>query len=509
MNHPRKIISWEARNKDFSLKKRSSHEFNFKGRSESIPNRQNIDFNRFSCENHLSNYPKPIEKPQKSFSPVPSQRIESQTMIPVNSFREGISKPSQRSILGGPESTFEMKPNLSTYDALVPKNDQFVDSGMRQLDNTPLYNSDSDMDMENDIFKIKTLPERDHISDKFSIKTHQRPHENSSFDQNFVIDSGLSEFAPIKPPNAYRQIASINYSAYNENLSGMDQQGSLSRNQNFQFEEDLSFGRSSQKNFIDPRRRMTPRELFNMKMKNGAKEQSLQLNQYFRRSSLSKNTSPFPEPAEIFKNRVPVSERNIVNQPNYSARRFQQMQAQIENPAQKMRYKPTRNLFHSSEKSISINEELLKKNFRIKTSMAQFNHYPPAQSSDKRREFSPFESNEPSQFKKVKKENVVVRKRIPKKKQSREKKKKKSQSKENPEDQKKKKEDERIENNMLESIGMIELGQFKRYRKLLAFLISLFVTGNVKQEAMDLYQEELQILKIIIYRKFKKHIDIK
>lgn len=508
MNHPREITSWEPESKDYSLKKRSSHEFNAKRRGESFPNHQNIDYNRVSCENHLLNYPKPIENALKSFSPVPSQRMTSQNMIRVNSFREGLSKRSQRSILGGAESTLEMKPNLSTYDVLGPQNDHFLDANMRQLDNTPLNNSDTDM--ENDIFKIKTLPEKEHISDRFSMRTNQRGPENTSFDQNLIIDSGLSEFAPIKPPNAYRQIASINYSAYNENLSGIDQgQGSLPRHPNAQFEEDLSFGKHSQKNFINPRRRMTPRELFNMKMKSSVNSSMRQTEQPFRRSSLSRNMSPFAEQGNIFKSRNPVSERNIVDQPNYSTRRFSQMRFAQRNPEMKSQSKPARNLFHSSEKSISINEELLKKNYQMKSAMLQYNQYPPVHSREKRREFSPFESNEPSQFKKVKKDDIIIKKRGSKKKQSSERKKQKSESKEKSEDQRKKREDERIENNMLESIGMIELGQFKRYRKLLAFLISLFVTGNVKREAIDLYHEELEILKIIIYRKFKKRIDIK
>ena len=73
----------------------------------------------------------------------------------------------------------------------------------------------------------------------------------------------------------------------------------------------------------------------------------------------------------------------------------------------------------------------------------------------------------------------------------------------------KKSENERIDNNMMESIEIIELGQYKRYRKLLAYLISLFVKGQARANSLDLNDEDLQILKIIIYRKFKKHVDIK
>lgn len=61
---------------------------------------------------------------------------------------------------------------------------------------------------------------------------------------------------------------------------------------------------------------------------------------------------------------------------------------------------------------------------------------------------------------------------------------------------------------MLESIEMIELRQFPKYKKLLTVLISLFVKGVIKEEYFDLNEEELQILKTIIYKKFKKHIDI-
>lgn len=69
-------------------------------------------------------------------------------------------------------------------------------------------------------------------------------------------------------------------------------------------------------------------------------------------------------------------------------------------------------------------------------------------------------------------------------------------------------ENERIENNMRESIEMIELGQFKKYKRLLGYLINLFVQGDINSEYLSLNEDELQILKIIIYRKFKKHVNI-
>lgn len=69
-------------------------------------------------------------------------------------------------------------------------------------------------------------------------------------------------------------------------------------------------------------------------------------------------------------------------------------------------------------------------------------------------------------------------------------------------------ENERIVNNMRESIEMIELGQFKKYKRLLGYLINLFVQGEINNDYFSLNQDELQILKIIIYRKFKKHVNI-
>lgn len=69
-------------------------------------------------------------------------------------------------------------------------------------------------------------------------------------------------------------------------------------------------------------------------------------------------------------------------------------------------------------------------------------------------------------------------------------------------------ENERIVNNMNESIEMIGVGQFKKYKRLLGYLINLFVKGDINKEYMGLSLDELQILKIIIYRKFKKHVNI-
>lgn len=504
MNDSRKNISWEPPSKNFSLKKRGAHEFAFDGAVCPREQMQSRDFSRVSCENQLLNYPK-HERPLKSFSPLPSHRGDSQKLIPLNSFREAMSKRSNRSLLGGPESTLEIRPNQSTYEVLGPKNDPYADTNLHQLDNTPLNNSGSEL--ENDIFKIKTLGEKDFISDRFSLATKERAPEEASFDQNFAIDSGLSEFAPIKPPNAYRQIASINYSNYNEEQS-LAERASVPRHRDLHFQEDFSFGGHS--NAVQSRRRMTPLELFKLNQRSPGHGRALASGEQFRRASesLAKGRGLFSQPPRLFKGKDRVSERRIAEQSPFARRRFSQMPPIRASPAVKLSRKPKRNLFHCSEKSISINEEVLRNNFQKKSALAQYNHGPPARSGERRREFSPFESNEPSQFKKVKREDAAPRRRPARKKASSERKKRASLPK-NGSEERKKLEDERIENNMLESIGMIELGQFKRYRKLLAFLISLFVTGNVKRDSMDLHPEELQILKIIIYRKFKKHVDIK
>jgi hypothetical protein len=509
MNQPRKIISWEPEHRDLSLNKRSKYEFDHDQRPESHPRRQDIELKKFSCENISLNYPKLMDHPMKSFSPVPSHRVDSQKMILPNSFRDTIPKISQRSILGGQESNIDMRANMSNYDVLGPKNEMFIDPNICQHDNNPLNNSDSDL--ENDIFKIKTLSEKDCISEKFNGKGSRLGQDKTSFNQNYIVESGLSEFAPIKPPNAYRQITSINYSNYNENLSGRDQK-SLLQNPNFLFEEDKSFKQKTQNNFIDPRRRMTPKELFDMQRRNIAQNSVRNLKQPWNKVSEKSfgKENPFTVQKEFYsKTRIPVSDRAIINQ-NHPLNSRSRIASNMKiNNNMNMSYKPSRNVFHSSEKSISINEELMRKRFQIKSSMAQFNHYPHQQFYEKRRDFSPFESNEPSQFKRVKKSSGSQHRETSQNRFSNEVRGKSSNMKYECDELKKKNEDERIENNMLESIEMIELGQFKRYRKLLAFLISLFVTGNVKPESIDLFSEELQILKIIIYRKFKKHIDIR
>ena len=511
MNPKRKIISWEPEHRDFSLNKRSNNDFEREQRAESHPRFQDINYLRFSKEEIPGQYPKPVEERMKSFSPLPSQQIDSQKMIGINSFRDMFQKVSQRSILGGGDSTTEMRANLSNLDVLGPKNDTFLDVNVHQHDNNPLNNSCSDL--EKDIFKTKTLPENDSISkgfgSKFGIQT-----PDQSFHRGFDIESGLSELAPIKPPNAYRQITSINYSNYNENISGRDRRSSIHQNQNPNpnqgFEEELSFKNSNHNQYVEQRRRMTPKEIFDMKRRSGSRESSRNLRSPWPRMThiSPSNFKMRQRQTYIQNNKAPISERVIVSQENsFPMKRINISKTPFYPRGQSLVQK--RNMFHSSEKSISINDEFIKNRFKVQTSMAQFNNHPPLRSHEKRREFYPYESSEHSKFKKVKINSKSPTRNFSQLQYIKEKKNIQNKKINEKEEQRKKNEDERIENNMLESIGMIELGQFKRYRKLLAFLISLFVTGNVKSEGVELFQEELQILKIIIYRKFKKHIDIR
>lgn len=508
MNSKRKMISWEPEHRDFSLNKRSNNEFEREQRAESHPRLRDIDFPRFSIEKKPIQYVKYLDEHKKSFSPVPSHLVDSQKIIRLNSIREMYPKMSHRSIIGGMESTHEMRANMSNLDVLGPKNENYMDQNIRQHDNNPLNNSCSDL--ENDIFKTKTLPENDCKSGVFTTKFSQYKPEDNSYHHNFDIDSGLSELAPIKPPNAYKQIRSINYSNYNENISARDQnRSSIPKNQNFKFEDDLSFGNSNHKNFFEQRRRMTPKEIFDMKKRSGSRESSRKLKIPWNRiTNIPNRKFESMNRHSNLPNQNTISERIIINQGNHFGMKNKQIHQYGYVPRTMSQTKQKRNMFHSSEKSISINDEVIKNRFKVQASMAQFNNHPPLGSQEKRREFYPYESTEQSKFKKVKLTSKSSNPEIIQTQYINEKKINQNQ-KFGKEEIRKKNEDERIENNMMESIGMIELGQFKRYRKLLAFLISLFVTGNVQSEGVDLFQEELQILKIIIYRKFKKHIDIR
>jgi hypothetical protein len=455
------------------------------------------------------------EGPSRGFSPLPSQRGDSQKHIEFNSFRNMNPKFSHRSLFGGPgEDGMEVRANMSNLDVLGPKNEQFLEANIRQHDNKPLNNSDSDL--ENDIFRTKTLRESECVSQGFGVISNRPPGEDSSLNHNFIIDSGLSELAPIKPPNAYRKITSINYSAYNDNKSNIEQTPETFQRGNMVFKEDLSLNRSNRQ--LDPRRRMTPKEIFDMKMKQGSRGSTRQI--YGNRDNIvnmpTKNFGHRFQGKVVPKHHVgfkpPVSERGIFQKrasPNLTIQNFNpNLLSGMQSRGQFNR----NNMFHSSEKSIPVNDELIKKRFEMNSEQVQYKNLREDQINAKKRDFSPFESNEHSRFKKVKNIQNFKTVEMQKTKISRESKeveRKEGGGKVELEEQRKKNENERIKNNMLESIEMIELGQFKRYRKLLAYLISLFVTGNVKEEALDLYTEELQILKIIIYRKFKKHIDIK
>lgn len=507
MNPRRKIISWEPDHRKEQLNKNTLRKFRRHSRVVSQPRHNDFDCLRLPRDAHLPNK----DGGCKLFSGAPSQHIESQKHIDFNSFRNVNPKHSSRSLFGGGESTMEMGANISNYDVLGPKNEQMLETNIQQHDNKPLHNSDSDL--EKDIFKTKTLRENDSLVGGFGRISSRPPNEESSFNQNFVIDSGLSELAPIKPPNAYRKITSINYSAYNDNKSNVEQTPGSYRKRDLVFEEDLSFNRSNLQ--LDPRRRMTPKEIFDMKMKQNSRGSKRQIgmnnctsisprpfNHMYARHRPSVNNADFS---------APLSERMIFQKRMSVESRFQNVPPNIMSNHHGNKGKKA-NVFHSSEKSIPMNKDLLKKRFEMNSKIVQYKNIPPKHMHAHRRNFSPFESEEQQQFKKVK-ASPVPRMSIPKSRPSVPKK-EPTKVFENPikyehEKERKKNENERIENNMMESIEMIELGQFKRYRNLLAFLISLFVTGNIKEDAMDLFTEELQILKIIIYRKFKKHIDIK
>ena len=494
MSNHRKIVSWEPEHRRSLLDKRGAPEGDIENFCENEFRGRTLEISRYPYDEHALFSTKIMDRPMRGFSPIRSHMIDNQQII-IPSFREPYGKFSQRSIVNA-ETNFETRfLNESGMEFMGMKGD-VGGTGHMLHDNNPLNNSGSDL--ENDIFKIKNLPDKESMNGGFR-EMGNIGEDRNSFHPHFAIDTGLSELAPIKPPNAYRQITSINYSNYNDKFSQVDP--NLSNQA--PYKDAPPTGLMMNNEMILPQRIINSKEIFDLNRRKGIT--GSMKNMKIIRSVVNQSDGRF-NPRLVHDS--PVSERmislgqakvirdnNFINPREFPKVNFEQMN------------KFQRNVFHNSEKSISINEELMRKRYQMKNQMMQYNNNSGFVTAERRRDFSPFDTNEISHF--ASKEQKKEPRAAPKRKQQQKSRHRETLEQDDKEKERKKIEDKRIENNMKESIEMIELGQFKRYRKLLAFLISLFVKGQVKLENVDLNEEELQILKIIIYRKFKKHIDIK
>jgi hypothetical protein len=144
-------------------------------------------------------------------------------------------------------------------------------------------------------------------------------------------------------------------------------------------------------------------------------------------------------------------------------------------------------LFQQSEKWIKVDEQMIKNKFKLQTNMSKFNNGQCSLS---------ISANKPLS----KQKGVDKHKKSPQKNLF-------EQS--FKEECSEKSDNAKLEEMVERCISSIDQKQFSKYKNLLAILISLFVVGHTNEKYQQLNREERQILKIIMYRKFRKHVDIK
>lgn len=319
----------------------------------------------------------------------------------------------------------------------------FLKTTFKMNDNSPLNNSCSAI--EEDFWKNKNLTENEYsvgedYADKFN--DHKLMNNNFSIHPKIDMEDPLSDIEIHKNPNLYKGLKSISYSICDRSVSPVCQ------NKIFQNEK----------------------ESFLVKKSPVSRMKHLAEPKYYKQV---------------------VSEKVIVTN---SRKKFLRKEKNI-TPVS-FNFLNTKNLFQQSEKSIKINEEMIKTKFKMQSQMSKFNNgqtkydlvHPNKTVTDIKR------SSESRTNQSVKM-NTLVQKNLFQESFK--------------EESLMNNEITRLEEMIDNYISSIDQKQFKKYKNLLAILISLFVVGDINEKYHHLSKEESQILKIIMYRKFKKNIDIK
>lgn len=379
------------------------------------------------------------------------------------------NKFSQRSILIQDQKFT----NESIKDEMICKPNMKV--GLQMNDNNPLNNSCSSL--ENEFWKNKLLTEKDYSciednGDKFDDK--KGLNDKLSAHQRIIIDDGLSEIGVHKNPNIYKGLKSISYSIYDRSVS------QIGKNSNCYYPENPHLNSNNKilkKNntLSNTIFKNTKDNFINNNFKNKTKPKLLKL---------STNKQAISDRI-ILSNCHPVSSTNKVQKYNKT---ITSVNFNILNQNK---------LFQHSERMIKVNEEMIKNKFKIQNQMSKFNNG--ALKFEKisfNQYFSKDINNSSSDnHQEESKKNKIIKKNL---------------------FQESFKDDSLIDNDILKRQEMIEnyissidQKQFKKYKNLLAILLSLFIIGDINENYFNLTEEEFKILQIIMYRKFKKNVDIK
>lgn len=445
-----------------NLKKRNYHDVSFENWNENEskslilehPKQFTDDFNIFP-----NNVNKNIFK---NNSPIPSVLNEYSKNKDSYQF-EFPNKFSQRSILIQDQKF--MNESIKDEMAFTPN----MKAGFKMNDNIPLNNSCSSL--ENEFWKNKVLTEKDYscvedYGDKFDDK--KCLNEKLSAHQKIIIDDGFSEIGVHKNPNIYKGLKSISYSIYDKSVSQIRKNSNCYNGENSNLNKNNKILKKNE-------------NISNPIITNN---QNIFINQQNPR--LLKSTG----------NKKPISDRIILSISN-PALFTNKIQTNNKNVTPiSFNVLNQNKLFQHSEKIIQVNEEMIKNKFKIQNQMSKFNN---GKLNIDNITFNQFftenVNNLSNDHKKESKTNNKIIKNL---------------------FQESFKDDSLIDNEIIKLQEMIEnyilsidQKQFKKYKNLLAILISLFVIGDINEIYFDLTEEELQILQIIMFRKFKKNIEIK
>ena len=480
MNNQTRIKSWDPNHKDLKLEKRGSYEVNF----------QDFELNSFTERGFRGKFDETFylaDPNRNTFSPERSNLTVSQQAIVGLSYREAPYKYSQKYI-----NRFD-KLQDSYYNGEQLANNKLAGEQLRfsQHDNNPLNNSVSNLDK--DIFR-KSLSDKDSmVEGPLDFKKQQRHNngdEGKSCDSRMLLNQSLSEFGQIKPPNFYRELNSINYSNINDDMSICDDSAINKLNLNT-----MNRGIVDDSQICMNSHNINSKRIFDIKSKGNVTSSLRNLNKPYNKIKSKINIANNLTMSFTSK-QIPISEKMMNRTRHVNKNRNYMIQNTNNNISilspSKFNKKHTKdpnialNILYCSEKLISINHENVKKRCNPQLNLKKLNSANPEPVLNKwnktfisyEKPLAAKETTSSVEDKEVKELNHMV-----------------SQN-------------NKIEINMKDAIALMQHGPYKKYKDLLYFLISLFVKGEVQIEKFQLNEEELQILKIIIFRKFKKHVDI-
>ena len=443
-----------------NLNKRYSMDVPFEGITENDIQATQFD-NPKSNHDDFFFFKKNITKDYfKDHSPMHSIINDPQRCKELNYF-DFNNKFSQRSIL--PIDNRFTNDSVKDEMAATPN----FKNELKLNDNTPLNNSCS----ENEDFpwKNKTITEKDisfleDMGNKFEDKKLE--NDKTIYQDRLMIDECLSEKDIPKNPNVFKTLNSISYSIYDKSVS-------YPVNNINAYRMDYNTRRNEHKRIGYP----------------------YKMGEYHDIPHFNYN-NPFKF-NDGYNNTYPVSERMIVS--NVNPKEKVTNKNNLIKVIDVYNYQKTNKMVLQSEKSIQNNEESIKTRYKIQNQLSKFNNGTILNenlNSSPNKKYSNYPKKRFSLGNNTSQKEIIIKKKNIFKQSLNE-------------DSEKEIELIKLKDIVKNSIQTIDNKQFKKYKNLLGVLISLFIIGDIDEKYSNLTEEEIQILKIIMYRKFKKNIDTK